>query len=331
MVSDFDKHVAEQQIEWRKSNIATEEMGVQNGLKRPWIVPDNLWKEGLWNGIKGSLPEYLKKEEVQRHKGCHNLKSSWILCANLYFPFRKDKNLLAGFLNEFVSDKIRTVDQIELEYAESGKLSPTKLLGEPQGTRGANQTSPDVAFIVNEGAGLILTENKYTEHSFYRCSGRKADYGNPDIQRCMDFGLIHSDIKNNCYLLSWENESRKNRKYWDYIRVSDKGRQILKQCPAATSGYQLFRQQALAEGIAKSGKYEFVISCVAYDQNNQTLISCLKSTGITDFRTGWSSIFAGKAEFKSFSHQQFVSWIRENDSDGKWEDWLSYVKNRYGY
>ncbi len=105
MASDFDKHVAKQQIEWRKSNISTEEMGVQNGLKRPWILPENLWKEGLWKRIKDSLPEYLKEEKVQRHKGCHNLKSSWMLCANLYFSFRGDKDLLAGFLNKFVSNK----------------------------------------------------------------------------------------------------------------------------------------------------------------------------------------------------------------------------------
>ena len=331
MVSDFDKHVAKQQIEWRKSNISTEEMGVQNGLKRPWILPENLWKEGLWERIKDSLPEYLKKEEVQRHKGCHNLKSSWMLCANLYFSFRKDKELLAGFLNKFVSNKIKTVDRIELEYAEGGKLNPAELLGEPQGTRGANQTSPDVAFVVNGGKGLILTENKYTEHSFYPCSGRKPDFGNPNIKRCLDFGFIHDDIKNNCHLLNWENESRKNRKYWDYIRISDKGRQILKRCPAATSGYQLFRQQALAEGIAESGKYEFVISCVAYDQDNQTLISSLEPTGIDDFTTGWGSLFEGKAGFKSFSHQQWVDWVRQHDTQGQWKEWLNYIGQRYGY
>jgi hypothetical protein len=331
MVSDFDKRMEKQQIEWRKSNISTKEMGVQNGLKRPWILPENLWKEGLWERIKDSLPEYLKKEEVQRHKGCHNLKSSWMLCANLYFSFRKDKDLLAGFLNKFVSNKIKTVDRIELEYAEGGKLNPAELLGEPQGTRGANQTSPDVAFIVNGHTGLILTENKFTEHSFYKCSGQKKEYGNPDIKRCLNFRLIYSNIKNNCYQLNWEDGQRKNRKYWDYIRISDKGRQILKRCPAATSGYQLFRQQALAEGIAKSGKYEFVISCVAYDERNKTLIGSLSRAGVDDFTKDWACLFEGKAEFKSFSHQQFVNWIREHDSDSKYKEWLSYIKDRYGY
>ena len=330
-MTKFDKQIADHQVGWRESNIATKEMGIQNGVKRPWILPANLWKEGLWEGIKVSLSEYLKKEKVQRHRGCHNLKSSWMLCANLYFPFQKDKDLLAIFLNKFVSNKIKTVDRIELEYAEGGKLDPAGLLGEPQGTKGANQTSPDVAFVVNGGKGLILTENKYTEHSFYPCSGRKPDYGNPDIKRCLDIEKVLSDPKEICYMSNWEDGKRTNRKYWDFIKLSDDAARILKRCPAAMAGYQLFRQQALAEGIAERGNYDFVISCVAYDSKNQTLISCLKSSGIDDFRAEWSHLFDGKAGFKTFSHQQFVTWIRENDSDGKWKDWLSYVKNRYCY
>jgi len=254
-----------------------------------------------------------------------------MLCANLYFPFGEDKQLLSGFLNKSVSDKISTVDRIELEYSEGGELNPAELLGEPQGTRGANQTSPDVAFIVNGGRGLVLTENKYTEHSFYPCSGRKAKYGNPDIKRCLDIEKVLSDPKKTCYMSNWEDGKRTNRKYWDFIKFSDDAACILKICPAAMGGYQLFRQQSLAEGIAERGNYDFVISCVAYDNKNQTLISCLKSIGIDDFRTEWNHLFDGKAEFKSFSHQQFVTWIRENDSDSKWKDWLSYVKKRYGY
>lgn len=106
---------------------------------------------------------------------------------------------------------------------------------------------------------------------------------------------------------------------------------MLRQCLAATSGYQLFRQQALAEGIAKSGKYDFVISCVACDEDNKTLIQCLQSTGIDDFRIGWQKLFNGKAQFASFSHQQWVSWVRENDKANKWQNWLEYVRQRYGY
>ena len=169
-MNNFDKQIETQQIEWRKSHIISKDWGYQNGKKREWILPENIWVDGLWEGIKQSLLEYLEQEHVQRHKGCHNLKSSWMLCANLYFPFRNQMPLIASFLKEHVDFRINTVDQVESEYAEEGDLCPSQLLGEPEGSRGANQTSPDVAFIVNGGTGLILTENKYTEHSFYECS-----------------------------------------------------------------------------------------------------------------------------------------------------------------
>ncbi|MFC1783584.1 hypothetical protein ACFL02_08365, partial [Planctomycetota bacterium] len=187
-MTDFDQQVAQYQVEWRSKNIANQKWGEQNRVKRPWILPKEIWEEGLWPGIRSSsdhpLAAYLEKYDVEKHDGVHNLKSSWVLCANLYFPFQRDKELLVGFLKDHVSKDIKSVEAIELEYAEKSPLNPTTLLGEPdKGKRGKHQTSPDVAFLVttdNGGRGLILTENKFTEHSFYECSGRDKKYGNPD-------------------------------------------------------------------------------------------------------------------------------------------------------
>ncbi len=39
------------------------------------------------------------------------------------------------------------------------------------------------------------------------------------------------------YMLSWERGRRYNRRYWEYLRLSDEGRQTLTRCPAATGGY----------------------------------------------------------------------------------------------
>lgn len=94
-----------------------------------------------------SLSNYLDTNAVQKHGGAHNLKISWILCANLYFPFQRDLPKLAAFLAEHVATEIQTVDAVELEFAAFPPLDPQTLLGEPDtGGRGANQTSPDVAF-----------------------------------------------------------------------------------------------------------------------------------------------------------------------------------------
>jgi len=337
MTTNFDKQVEEHQVKWRAGNISNQDWGKQNGVRRAWLLPKGMWEEGLWPGIRSSsphsLPAYLEKYDVEKHDGVHNLKSSWMLCANLYFPFQKDTEMLAGFLKEHVSPDIKRVDAVELEYAEEPPLDPTTLLGEPaKGKRGKHQTSPDVAFVVttqNDGKGIILTENKFTEHSFYDCSGRKPEHGNPAPSRCRDFQQVYDDLENVCYQLNWEKEGRPNRKYWDCLKISDKGKTVLKRCPAADSGCQLFRQQALAEGIAKSEKYELVISCVAYDERNKTLIYSMKKNGIGDFTKDWAGIFDGRARFASFSHQQWINWVKKHDNQGRWQDWLVYVKDRY--
>jgi len=337
-MDDFNHRMEEDQVEWRKHHIANKQPGSQNRKSRQWILPKEIWEEGLWDGIRGSsdhpLPRYLHDNKVQKHGGAHNLKSSWILCANLYFPFQLDLPMLATFLREHVATEIRSVEAVELEHEEPQPLDPQTLLGESEsGGRGANQTSPDVAFRVRTatGLGLVLTENKLVEHSFYPCSGRKAEVKNPDAHRCMDLPALLDDLSGRCWQLGWDDGARKNRTYWNHLRLSDLGRKCLKRCPAATAGYQLFRQQSLAEGIAASGMYEFVASCVAYDSRNAALIRCLRSTGIDDFTTGWGKLFDGKARFASFTHQQWVGWVRDHDQGGRWKDWLRYVGERYGY
>ena len=119
--------MAAHQVAWRRANIASRDQGWQNGKQYEWILPQRMWEAGLYPGIRSgapsSLPAYLEAEGVQRHQGSHNLKSSWILCANLYFPFRgspEGRRLLAGFLRERVHPSIASVDRLELEYAEPG-------------------------------------------------------------------------------------------------------------------------------------------------------------------------------------------------------------------
>lgn len=336
-MSDFDNYTREHQTNWRREKIKDQTPGVHNGKSYPFILPRNSWQDGLWEGIReGSADQlitYLKENLIDHHTGVNNLRSSWVLCANLYFPFRQDKELMAKFLRENVSSDVASVTEIELEYAAPAPHDPKTLLGEPDGTRGKNQTSPDVAFVfktIDGQDGIVLTENKFVEHSFYACSGRKKKYGNPDRLRCLDINTVCADLPNQCYLLNWKEGHRENRKYWDYVTVSEHGKRTLKMCPAAVAGYQLFRQHALAEALIKSGKFSKAISCVAYDERNTTLNRCLKGTGINQIDE-WGSMFDGNAQFKTFTHQQWVAWVEQNDTSGKWKEWLCYVKSRYDF
>lgn len=339
MSNAFNREVEAAQVAWRKHHVETREQGLYKGKPYPWLLPTSRWEDSLWPGIRSGsenpLQHYLDTTGVQKHQGVHNLKSSWVSCANLYFAHRQDMGLLGRFLAERIDQRIVEIERLELEYAENPPLDPTKLLGEPQGQRGANQTSPDIAFVVTlrtGGRGLILTENKFTEHSFYRCSGRKKEHGNPDPERCLDAQAVIQNPTAQCYLLNWKGGRRENRKYWHYLNISRSGRRTLRRCPAAMAGYQLFRQQALAEAIAqKSDAYDLVVSAVAYDARNTTLTQSMKSTGIGNVSTDWAALFDGQARFASFTHQDWVDWVRTHDAHGQWTDWLGWVAERYGY
>jgi hypothetical protein len=237
------------------------------------------------------------------------------------------------FLKRHVSDQITEITDVELEFAfpKEDELHPAKLLGEMDGSRGSGQTSPDVAFKVKtiDGDGLILTECKYTEHSFYGCSARKIDkeskrINNPDPDRCM-IRVKERDYSSVCHQTVW------GRKYLSLLEISEFGISKLERCPAATAGYQLLRQQALAEGIAQNGRYTFVASTVAFDNRNAVLKGCLSTTGIDGFQTGWGKLFAGKAIFKTWTHQDWVQFVSDNQVNGEFREWLGYLNERYGY
>ena len=338
-MDDFSAYMNDYQIAWRQSHDLPTELGSWQGKPYPWILPYEHWEQGLWPGIRSgtahSLPGYLRHNRVQKHQGVHNLKSSWVHCANLYFPFRASQEglgLLAGFLRAHVSPDIQSVEALELEYAEEddSSLHPSHLLGEQGGSRGSGQTSPDVAFKVNGGQGLVLMENKFVEHSFYRCSARtkkgsSARPANPDLSRCYDTVALIDGFESLCHQIAW------GRRYWELLApvTNREMAASLRCCPAARAGYQLFRQHALAEGIADSSKYDLVVSCIAVDERNETLRRCLRSTGIPD-AWKWGDLFPGNAQFSVFNHRQWVAWVRAHD-DGRWADWLDYVGSRYGY
>lgn len=333
---DFGKWMGEHQAEWREGRVSTSEHGLHGKKSQRWILPAEAWEEGLWPGLRAGEPDsidaYLKREGASRHSESHNLKSSWVACANLYFPFRShadDRSMLLAFLRIHVSDEIQAVDALELEYAEDGALHPTELLGEQGGSRGAGQTSPDLAFLVNGGKGIVLTESKLTESSFAECSARTTveKQGRPanlDPRRCLNAVKVAQDPAAQCHQVVW------GRKYWERLHgaINPAALSGLKACPAALGGYQLFRQQALAEGYTQ--KYDLVVSAVAYDERNEALVRCLKPTGICSFPTGWGKLFRGRAGFAAWTHQAWVEWVREHHA-GRWGAWLEWIEERYGY
>lgn len=344
------KNAEMQQIKWRESNkILSGQKGKQNGVTKDYILPSDQWLCGTWEDthLRNLLEQYLEVQNIQANQGKHNLKSSWTQCANLLFPFRyypQMKYMLASFLKrEFkeYSLDISRIDDVELEYAAPGKLSPEYLLGEAGGKRGSGQTSPDVAitFTCSDGkCGIYLIENKYTEHYFYPCSATKKNLSTqyrlrglaPNLapERCKNVNELVKDPINNCHQVTW------GRNYWPILlnSINRSNLQNLHYCPAMKDGYQLFRQQALAQGIADSGLFDYVFSGVAYDKRNLELIGCLSDLGMPDFRGDWPRLFKSSSQlrFHCFSHQDLVAWVTRSRSSYI-QQWGKYVCDRYGY
>ena len=332
----FDSEMTERQVRWRRDHVSTDEPGVQNRVTYPWLLPRWAWQEGLWPPLRGegpgSLQAYLAANRVTPHSGVHNLKSSWVSGVNLYFPFGASADgraLLAGFLREHVDARVRSVESLDLEWAGDRELSPRTLLGETGGTRGSGQTSPDIALRVNGGEGLLLVENKLVEHSFYPCpartgSGSVARPGNPDPSRCDDVRALLAD-PSRCHQVAL------GRRYWHWLHdaVDAEAFAALPRCPAATAGYQLLRQQALAEALARSGRYGFVTSVVALDARNRRLARSLAPGGVADVRD-WGRLFRGSASFAVVTHQDWAGWVRARDAEGSWRAWSAWIAERYG-
>jgi hypothetical protein len=330
--NDFRNEQIQLQLSWRKKQNISKENGSQNGKVRDWIIPRAEWKKTIWTELEDSLDNYLIKENVQHHTGVHNLLSSWILCSNLYFGTYVDDNfkeLFRQFLEIKLETNIDKINEIYLEFALEGDLNPDNLLGEPNGKRGSGQTSPDVAvsYTTDGKKNLILIECKYTEHSFYNCSGRKKKTNsgllpNPNPERCLIKETI-TDFSNNCHQIIW------GRKYWDYLEISKYGENILTKCPSSIGGYQLVRQQALAEGIQRSGQFNKVFSCVAYDGRNEHLMSSMTLTGIASIKENFKKLFNLKSDFIIWEHQEWVKYVKNNGKGKFEEEWVKYINERY--
>jgi len=335
-MKNFNLDQREAQIVWRKKNVIDKEKGLYKGVPQGHIISKEHWTETLWSGIRKELPKYLVDNDILPHAGANNLVNSWAVSANVYFPIHLNKSLkglMLEFLKQRVSSEIEEVYDAVIEFAfpEDSPMHPSNLLGETGGKKGSGLTVTDVAFLLKTktGNGLILTACKFTEHSFYTCSARRTNKkgdqkGNPDPTRCMQ-GASDCNYEGICHQIVC------GRKYWDFLNLSEEGKKTLKNCPAATEGFQLFCKQAFAEGIMKSGDFSLVVSSVALDNRNEELKSCLKETGIDDFQTGWGEAFDGDATFKSWTHQDWVQFVRDNQVNGEFDEWLTYLKERYNY
>jgi hypothetical protein len=333
---EFTKQAVERQVQWHRQFSRD---SVNPAPRSPSLLPAERWEENLWPGIRSTSADPLSSclqtanGNRPRTEELRDLKSSWILCANLYFPFRHERELFLHFFRRHLAPDIAAVESVECCYADPVVCDPSKVLGEPAAYSGLQgPTLPDLGIHIrlqSGGKGLVLTDCMYAEPSFSECTGRRKTSGNPHPEACLNFSSLYPDLMELCWQMNWANDHRRNRRYWEQIHLSPHGEETLRQCPAA-GGYQLFRMQALAEAFAwRRNKYERVFLGVAYDTRNRELVHSLQRIGVNDFTVDWEPLFEGKSTFRTWTHQQWVAWIREQDTTGRWRDWSDYVQARY--
>ncbi|MFQ5923126.1 MAG: hypothetical protein ACE5M4_09805 [Anaerolineales bacterium] len=337
-MTKFYEAAKQHQIAWRSKHLTDViALGLHAGKEYPHLIPSDVWLHGLFPPIGETLRQYIAEEKIQPHSHKHNLLSSWMLCANMYFPFRGNKEGLK-LLSAFLASKLRIgeweVEGLELEYSAEPPLDPGTLLGETRGRRGASQTSPDIAFQLTRSSGtkgLILVECKYVESGFSGCSGyletdvtKKGRSPNLNPERCNKPADIIADPAGFCHLVSW------SRRYWEHLGpiANQDAFANLSYCPARSSGYQLLREYAYAQAIFDSGEYEEVIYAIAWDRRNEALTNSMRRVGFGDIESGWQQLFPRGVPIRTWSHDEWVGYV-DRRGGPKWADWVDYVRARY--
>lgn len=90
--------------------------------------------------------------------------------------------------------------------------------------------------------------------------------------------------------------------------------------------YQLFRQQALA--VALETEFDVVISSVFADSRNDEIRGIGREAGLGPLPEGWCRLFPN-LPFVWLNHNDWYEFVKLNDRQGEWADWLNYIGPRY--
>ena len=83
-MNDFEYSMKDYQTNWRLSHLPLIiGNGKQNGVSKPYILPNKDYRQSFFPDIRVSLFEepdgYLKSKQVKPHTGIHNLSNEFIL------------------------------------------------------------------------------------------------------------------------------------------------------------------------------------------------------------------------------------------------------------
>jgi hypothetical protein len=311
-------------INWKWKNI-TEEVGYNkhNGELIPYDALFPEYMPHIYPAICNRLKQHqsTKGFYFKFHKYFYHMASSQAANINLFIPFllndKADKilHLLKDDFLRLAKDELD--NGFRIEYWD-GTGNEKGLLNDHTPAAGTDSDIGIAYYNKNNELCLWLIEHKLTEKEFTTCGGYESK-ANKMKDNCRK-NSFHSILKDKelCHY------HRVNKyKYWDitetnkefFVNSDDNA-----PCPFKKGMNQLWRNQLLALGLEKQGKFKHVYFSVVHHHENKALDSTMNE---------YKKLIGNNPKFSSFTSKQVIDAAKSvNDKElNKWIEWYKDLYN----
>ena len=295
--------------------------GVYKGKRRSFCLPLEHAEENLIPSIRDTAPAYFSHRHIKWHDGrngkpSNHLCDSMVCCVNFWLPFAYNPYPLANVLRRYYPVKlmlpIEDGQLVACEWIGAENYLGEKIRAKGERTRGANFTSADAEVMFERSDGkrqIVLIEWKYTES--YSTTALKFSK--------------HGSDRTQIYRHLWECADCPI----DRERLPDYEDLFYEPF------YQFMRQQFLAAEMEKAHELGAdVVSVLHIAPAHNTDFKKITSPalqGLGDSATAvWTELVGARERFLSLSTEALFGGLTGDDVPGM-EDWLAYVRERYGW
>ncbi|WP_010662373.1 PGN_0703 family putative restriction endonuclease [Marinilabilia salmonicolor] len=318
-------------INWKWQSITKEvgsyqrkdEKGEEKTYEYDAILPKSVHEKYpiIYPEVLMQLKKHKKKFDFKLHEHFNHMASSQAANVNLFLPIllnTKTNDIVKGLKPDF--EKLAT-DQLDngfrLEFWD-GKDEEEGLLNDHTKVAGTDSDIAIAYYNKKTELCLWLIEHKLTEKEFTTCGGYKSK-GNKTKDNCRS-NSFRTILKNKdlCYY-----HRVKNYRYWD---ITESNKDFFANgddntpCPFKGGMNQLWRNQLLALGLEKQGKYKHVYFSVVHHPENKSLHLTMNN---------YRKLINDNEKFSSYTSKQVIdSAILVNDKKlNKWIEWYRELYN----
>ncbi len=321
-VQTFRERMEDKQSVFKTEILGIKQMGLLRGNPYPHVLPEDAWSLNLWREIAYDAIKHFAQSEIVWHPSKHNMLSSQVLCANIFYPLREHLNVIHTWMQSCQLDVGEVVDLNFNFVSHKNYLHERDDRGLPP-IADLSITWVDMA----KRRNLLLLSFKFAEANLGECSPA----GNPNPKRCYVSSKVVGSPRSQCYRV------QQGRRYWDVINSASgplwkDSLVIEKYCPFRYDFFHLMRGQLLAHCIQSDSKsgYDRAEFGILYHASNSELLQMALS--FDDERNPfkvWPTLLHKPETFHAFTLQDFFATLERSlplDLTG----WRQYLNQRYG-